>query len=230
MIIERKSRIHIPDLSEADGRLFQTPEQDLTAALIRLSKTIQIYNMAMKAVISHLKHLDEDIHEHSKYDLIHHMECRIKTPLSIYRKLQKYELPLTLDAAQAYIYDIAGIRVVCNFVHDIYGIEKRLLALPDVKPLRRRDFIKKPKKNGYRSLHLVISVPVDLGESTKAIPVEVQFRTVAMDYWASLEHMLRYKGSDLKVEAYSEMLLNCADRLAETEATMQFIREQIEID
>ena len=227
MILQRKSRISIPDLSEQDGQLFQSPLKNIDETLLQLAMTIQTYNSAMKKVIAKLDLMDDELHFSSKYDLIHHMSSRIKAPHSIYRKLKKYDKPLSLESAREHIYDIAGIRVVCNFVADIYTVEQKLLADPEVTLLRRRDFISQPKANGYRSLHLVIQVPIHISGEPELIPVEIQLRTIAMDYWATLEHMLRYKGSQGNGEKYGSMLLECANDLAETEKTMQFIRDQI---
>lgn len=228
MILHRKTRIIIPDVTEADGLLFDNGRKDRSETLMRLAVTIQTYKSAMKSVINKLDLMDDELHYTSKYDLIHHMESRIKQPQSIYRKLKKYGLPLSLSSAQENIYDIAGIRVVCNFVADIYTIERKLLEDKDVMLLRRRDFIQEPKANGYRSLHLVIEVPITLSGEVKLIPVEIQLRTIAMDYWATLEHMLRYKGTNGDVEKYADMLIECADSLAQTEEVMQFVRDQIE--
>ncbi|HHT21042.1 MAG TPA: GTP pyrophosphokinase family protein [Tissierellia bacterium] len=228
MILHRKTRIMIPDVSEADGLLFDNDRSDRSETLMRLAVTIQTYKSAMKTVIGKLDLMDDELHYTSKYDLIHHMESRIKQPQSIYRKLKKYDLPLSLESARQNIFDIAGIRVVCNFVADIYTIEQKLLEDKDVKLLRRRDFIRQPKPNGYRSLHLVIEVPISLSGQQQLIPVEIQLRTIAMDYWATLEHMLRYKGTNGHVEEYTDMLIECADSLAETEKVMQFVRDQIE--
>jgi len=159
---------------------------------------------------------------------IHHLECRLKGVKSIFEKLQKRGLNLDLDSMQSHVHDIAGIRVICNFVDDIYLIEKFLLQQYDIKLVEREDYIECPKENGYRSLHLIVEIPVFLSNEIKNIPVEIQFRTIAMDYWASLEHMLRYKNNQDDINRHSATLLECANTLAETEKTMQNIRMSIE--
>ncbi|MEA5021600.1 GTP pyrophosphokinase YwaC [bioreactor metagenome] len=137
-------------------------------------------------------------------------------------------MPLTVEAARERVLDIAGIRVICNFLDDVYAVEKMLLQQADVTLVKRKDYIEQAKANGYRSLHLVVKVPIFLSGSTEEIPVEIQLRTVAMDYWASLEHMLRYKNKDSNTQQYAAMLLDCATTLADTEKKMLFIREHIE--
>lgn len=118
--------------------------------------------------------------------------------------------------------------MICNFLDDVYAVEKMLLQQADVTLVKRKDYIEQAKANGYRSLHLVVKVPIFLSGSTEEIPVEIQLRTVAMDYWASLEHMLRYKNKDSNTQQYAAMLLDCATTLADTEKKMLFIREHIE--
>lgn len=228
MVLERKSQINIPNLQEEDASLFQNAREDARASLIALAQTMQSYNGAMKIVSAKLELLDDEFRFSNRHNPIHHLECRIKSPLSIHEKLKKYGLPPSVQAARENILDIAGIRVVCNFVDDIYAVEKILLQQPDVTLVKRKDYIAHPKENGYRSLHLVVKVPIFLSGSTEVVPVEIQLRTIAMDYWASLEHMLRYKNSDSDTEQYAGLLLDCASSLAETEQKMLFIRERIE--
>jgi putative GTP pyrophosphokinase len=182
----------------------------------------------MKGISTKLEVLDDEFHITHKHNPIHHLECRIKALPSVYDKMQRYGLPLSLEAVRGRIYDIAGIRVICNFVDDIYAMEQMLLGQPDIALVNRKDYIAQPKSNGYRSLHLVVKVPVYLSARTEEVPVEIQLRTIAMDYWASLEHMLRYKNDERDMQEFSAMLLDCANTLADTEKTMQHIRENIE--
>ena len=228
IILERKSQISIPVLKEQHGQFFQGPTIDTRDSLIEFVQLMQIYNGAMKTVSAKLEVLDDEFQVSYKHNPIHHLECRLKRPQSIYEKLQKIGRLLSVGEARQNILDIAGIRVICNFTDDIYTVEKLLLQHPDVTLINRKDYIEKPKENGYRSLHLVVQVPVFLTGRTEEVPVEIQLRTIAMDYWASLEHMLRYKNYDSETQKYAAMLLDCANTLAETERTMQYIRENIE--
>jgi len=233
MILERRLQINIPDLKEQQGQMLQQLLQssegaDPEAFMIGIVELMQLYNAAMKGVCTSLEVLDDEFQINHTHNPIHHIECRIKRLPSIYKKLQQNGLPLSLDSVREHIQDIAGIRVVCNFIDDIYAMEEMLLNQPDITLIKRKDYIKDPKENGYRSLRLVMKVPVYLSYKTEDVPVEIQIRTVAMDYWASLEHMLRYKSNDPDIQKYAVMLLDCANTLADTEKTMQYIRENIE--
>jgi len=230
MILERKQRIEIPDITQQNDGLFQVAGGGSPREAVReFTELMQIYSAAMKSVSTKLEVLDEELQISRKHNPIHHLECRIKGINSIFEKLQRYGVPVSLNSAREHIRDIAGIRVICNFIDDIYLIENILLKQPDITLLMRKDYISGPKGNGYRSLHLVIKAPVFLTHKIEYVPVEIQLRTVAMDYWASLEHMLRYK-NEADTQKYSAMLLNCSNVLAETEKTMQHIREGIETD
>jgi len=232
MILEREARINIPNVREQIDlfkNLFQeTNNENSESSFIMLAELMQMYSAAMKGINTKLDILDSEFQITHKHNPIHHIECRIKGVLSIYQKMQRYGVSLSLESAKEHIQDIAGIRVVCNFVDDIYAIENMLLKQPDVTLITRKDYISKPKENGYRSLHLIVKIPVFLSEKTEEIPVEIQMRTIAMDYWASLEHMLRYKNGNGNVAQYSSMLLDCANTLADTENIMQNIRINIE--
>jgi len=228
MILERKSKVNIPDLQEQYGQIInQLTSTDLSVSLINFAKLMQVYNSAMKEVSTKLEILDDDFHVNHRYNPIHHLECRLKGPKSIYEKLINLGIEPSLEATIEHILDIAGIRVICNYYDDIYIVEKLLLDQSDVKLVCRKDYIKCPKKNGYRSLHVVVKVPVFMAAKIDETPVEIQFRTIAMDYWASLEHELKYKNSK-NMHKYSENLLDCANRLADTEKLMQDIRKNME--
>ena len=122
--------------------------------------------------------------------------------------MHRKQLDISAESAREHILDIAGIRVVCNYLEDIYVIEKMLLQQEDVKLLKRKDYIKNPKENGYRSLHIVVSIPVFLSNKVEKLPVEIQIRTIGMDMWASLEHKIRYK-NNASTDDYSDMLKLC---------------------
>jgi putative GTP pyrophosphokinase len=233
MILERKSRINISDFREQREQLFQnflknseseTPESSLS----KLLELMQLYNAAMKGVSTKLEILDDEFQLTHHHNPIHHLECRIKGFSSLYKKIQRYGIPLSFDSIRERIHDIAGIRVICNFIDDIYAMEDMLLKQSDVTLVKRKDYIAEPKENGYRSLHIVVKVPVFLSTRTEEVPVEIQLRTIAMDYWASLEHMMKYKNNEKDLQKFSTMLLDCANTLADTEKTMQYIRENIE--
>ena len=232
MILERKMQIDIPDLQHQFGEFqnnfningFDDPRK----FIMEFAKLMQIYNSAMKEISTKLEVLDDEFHVRHSHNPIHHLECRIKGIKSIFDKMQRYGIPVTLDSVRENIQDIAGIRVICNYTDDIYVMEKLLLKQSDISLAQRKNYIEQPKENGYRSLHLVVKVPVFLSERTESVPVEIQMRTIAMDYWASLEHSLRYKNDKTDMRQYSAMLLDCANTLADTEKTMQQIHSSIQ--
>lgn len=157
------------------------------------------------------------------------MERRLKSINSILGKLRRKDLPLTVESVKDNLFDVAGIRVICNYRDDVYSVSNYLSAQNDIQVLRVKDYIKNPKQNGYRSLHVIYAVPVFLSSGPHYTPVEVQFRTIAMDYWASLEHALRYKTDlpDAKLSEHSQTLLDCARSLQNVEAQMQNIHRDI---
>ena len=154
---------------------------------------MQVYEGAMYEISTKLEILDSEFQVRFSHNPIHHMERRLKSLNSILGKLQRRNLPLTVDAIKDNLFDVAGVRVICNYRDDVYSVANYLSAQSDIQVLRVKDYIKNPKQNGYRSLHVIYAVPVFLSSGPHYTPVEVQLRTIAMDYWASLEHALRYK-------------------------------------
>lgn len=184
------------------------------------------YQAAIKEVSTKLDILDNEFRLKHDYNPIHHMQSRIKTVGSIIEKIRRKGWPSEIESIYK-ITDFAGVRVICNYIEDIYTVESSLLRQDDIKLIRRRDYIKNPKESGYRSLHLVVEVPIFLSDRTYYMPVEIQIRTIAMDTWASLEHELKYKrkadGKEPMPEYVSEELKRCASSMAELDATMQRI-------
>ncbi|KAF5068764.1 GTP pyrophosphokinase [Anaerotignum sp.] len=156
------------------------------------------------------------------------IKSRIKSPMSIVEKMKRKGYPLTVESMERDLFDIAGIRVICSFVDDIYAIAALLVQQDDITLLEAKDYIKSPKENGYRSLHLILEVPVFLAEKKKPMKVEVQFRTIAMDFWASLEHKLKYKKDISDSKEIFEELQECADIISNMDLRMQEIRNRIE--
>ena len=157
------------------------------------------------------------------------IKTRIKSLESILRKMTKLGLPMTLEAVQENIFDIAGVRVICSFIDDIYTIEKYVLDQEDVKLVTRKDYIENPKESGYRSLHLIIQTPIYTENGKKDMYVEVQLRTIAMDFWASLEHKLRYK-KNIKpalLKELAEELESCAEESTKLDRRMLVVRKKI---
>lgn len=183
----------------------------------------QLCRAAIREVTTKLEVLDDEfsvLHEHNP---IHHIESRLKSPRSALEKLQKKGKPLTREMLDEYINDMAGVRVICNYIEDAQLIAGLLIHQSDISLLRSRDYIARPKENGYRSLHLLIGVPVFLSTGVRTVKVEVQIRTISMDFWASLEHHLRYKTEADVPESLRKRLQVCAEQISLIDAEMQDI-------
>ncbi|MDX8418107.1 MAG: GTP pyrophosphokinase family protein [Absicoccus sp.] len=166
-----------------------------------------------------------------KYDgnPIESIHTRLKSWDSIIGKLNRKHLPFSLESISKNIFDVAGVRVVCSFVDDIYTLADCLLSQDDIHLIEKKDYIKHPKENGYRSLHLIVEVPIFTENGPKKMPVEIQLRTIAMDFWASLEHKLRYKKNlnDEQLKRLSNEMMYCADRSAELDDRMNRVHDEL---
>lgn len=200
--------------------------KDLILDLYNLEIT---YASAVKEILTKLEILnDEFIAAHSR-NPIHTMKSRVKKPKSITEKLIRKGFQLNVKEAREKIDDIAGIRIICPYIKDIYVVKHLLEAQDDLEILRIVDYIKNPKPNGYRSLHLIVLVPVFFSDHKEKVKVEIQIRTIAMDFWASLEHQLRYKAINQSniPEEISDELKACADIIAQTDIRMQDIHNKV---
>ena len=155
------------------------------------------------------------------------IKSRLKTPTSIYAKMAYKGYPVTVESIREHLTDVAGLRVICSFPDDIYRLADLLVKQDDFILLRKKDYISNPKDNGYRSLHLILSVPIFLSNEKKYMKAEVQFRTIAMDFWASLEHKLKYKKDVENTEEIERKLRACADSIEALDYQMQDIRDKI---
>lgn len=162
-----------------------------------------------------------------QHDPVEHCKSRIKSPESMIAKLKKKNLPVTAEAALHQVYDAVGLRIVCQFVDDVYQMVDILKRQEDMTIIKEKDYIANPKPNGYRSYHLIISLPIHLPDCTVEMYAEIQLRTIAMDSWAALEHELHYKHSIENAQLLSEELKRCSDEMASTDLTMQTIRNMI---
>lgn len=226
MILERQNIVNIDRLQQQLQQVGGVPN---VAELTGFIDYYQLCHQAVNEVSAKLENLDEDYSVHFAHNPIHHIETRMKDPGSLAKKLEKKQLGFTTASVRDNIFDIGGIRVVTNYVEDIYTVAKNLTAQTDVKLIRAKDYVKHPKESGYRSLHLVISVPVFQSAGERLAPVEIQIRTIGMDLWASLEHKLRYKTatSKQKLDSISNELTQYAEDLSNIEVKMQSIFDQI---
>ena len=186
-----------------------------------------LYNSALKEVQTKLEILnDEFVHVH-KYNPIEYIKSRIKTPESIVKKLKRHGLETSVDNMINHIKDIAGIRIVCSFTSDIYRIAEMIGKQNDLTVISVKDYIKNPKDSGYKSFHMLVSVPIFLSDSVVDTKVEIQIRTIAMDFWASLEHKIYYKFEGHAPAYISEDLRDCANAVSELDAKMLSLNEAI---
>ncbi|MDY2628706.1 MAG: GTP pyrophosphokinase family protein [Lachnospiraceae bacterium] len=186
------------------------------------------YRCAIMEVETKLNVLNQEFSLHYDRNPFESIETRLKSPSSIVNKLRKRGLEVSVDSIWENLHDVAGVRVVCSFQEDIYKLARMLCSQDDVSLLRIKDYIKNPKPNGYRSLHLILAIPIFLSEKKKYVKVEVQFRTIAMDFWASLEHKMKYKKNIKNPEQIVERLTRCANTIQEIDLEMQSIRNLIE--
>ena len=191
------------------------------------ARMMMIYNGAIREVKTKLQVLNDELSITRNRNPIEFIETRIKTPDSIANKLNKKELPMTVESVRENLNDVAGVRVICAFLDDIYKVADMLEKQDDVDIIKTKDYIRKPKKNGYRSLHLILDVPVFFSEGKQKVRVEVQIRTIAMDFWASLEHSVKYKKNVRDAEDIVYELRACADVINRTDIHMQSIRDKI---
>jgi len=179
-----------------------------------------LYNAAIKQISTKLEILNEEFNVKNARNPIHHVEARMKSPQSIIKKLNLKNMDISITSAKQ-LNDIAGIRVVCGYLDDVYNIAEMLLMQTDIKLVKYQDYIKEPNFNGYRSLHLDIEVPVFLSDHIENVIVEVQIRTVAQDFWASLEHDIRYKSDKYIPQDICDDMLQSANEIAEIDLKMQ---------
>ncbi len=191
-------------------------------------KTIMfLYNAALKEVATKLEILNDEFHHVHQYNPIEHIKTRIKTPESIVKKLKKNGYETSIENMVKYINDIAGVRLICSFTSDIYRLAEMLGNQNDLKVLSIKDYIKNPKDSGYKSYHMLVAVPVFLSDSVVETKVEIQIRTIAMDFWASLEHKIYYKFEGNAPDNISQDLKECADMVAALDDRMLQLNDVI---
>lgn len=186
------------------------------------------YRCAMEEIATKLKNLNDEfalLYDRNPFETI---KTRIKRPVSILEKMKRRGFPVTIENMRRELSDIAGVRVICSFQEDIYTLADLLLEQDDIRLVQKKDYIEHPKPNGYRSLHLIVEVPVFLSSGKIMRRVEIQFRTIAMDFWASLDHKLRYKKNLKHGESIAAELKDCADAISRIDGKMQDILIRIE--
>lgn len=191
--------------------------------------TLMMHNQcALREVETKLRVLNDEFSQQHHRNPFETIKTRIKSPMSILEKLRRKGVDISIHNMEQYLNDIAGIRVICSFPEDIYTVAKLLSEQDDIRVLEVRDYIQNPKSNGYRSLHQIIEIPIFLSTGKKYMRVEVQYRTIAMDFWASLDHKMKYKQHIENADYITAELRKCADIINETDFRMQAIRHMID--
>ncbi|MCX4305611.1 MAG: GTP pyrophosphokinase family protein [Acetatifactor sp.] len=185
------------------------------------------YSAALRQIETRMEILNDEFQHVHQYNPIEHIKARIKTPESIVKKLKRNGYESTIDNMVKYINDIAGIRIICSFTSDIYRIADMICKQKDIKVVARKDYITFPKASGYKSYHMIVTIPVYLSDRTVDTKVEIQIRTVAMDFWASLEHKIHYKFEGDAPEHIRNELVECAKLVADLDARMLSLNDEI---
>ncbi|MBQ2956195.1 MAG: GTP pyrophosphokinase family protein [Clostridia bacterium] len=193
-------------------------------------KIIAYYRCALMEIETKFNVLNQEYSLQHDRNPINSIKSRIKSIPSIREKLKRKDIPATLEAIEENINDVAGIRIICAFPEDVYTLSEALLKQDDITLIAKKDYIKNPKPNGYRSLHLIVAVPIFLASEKRVMKVEIQLRTIAMDCWASLEHQLRYKKDFEFTDDMADELLECAKISAELDARMNALRDRLDLD
>ncbi len=212
---------------ERQSRIIQIQAEKLREAK-SFNKLMMEYQAAIMEVETRLKVLNTEFSQEYNRNPFESIKSRLKSPASIYEKLERKGYPITVESIREHLTDVAGLRVICSFPDDIYRLAKLFTRQDDIILVREKDYIRNPKPNGYRSLHHIVSVPIFLSKQKKYMKVEVQFRTIAMDFWASVEHKLKYKKNVDHAEEIVGQLKACADSIEMLDHQMQKIRDRID--
>lgn len=191
-------------------------------------EVVLIYNSALKEVGTKLEILNDEFQHVHQYNPIEHIKSRIKTPQSIVKKLKKNHYESTIANMVEHVNDIAGIRVICSFISDIYRIAEMLIKQNDIRVISVKDYIQNPKPSGYKSYHLLITIPIFLSDRIVDTKVEIQIRTVAMDFWASLEHKIHYKFEGNVPEHIKKELIECANMVSNLDTKMLSLNKEVQ--
>lgn len=214
-------------------RIIEEKTQDeLEAMVMEAEKLMTYYRCAILEVETKFKVLDEQFSMRHERNPIESIKTRLKSFESIRGKLRRMGLPFTMEAVEQNLNDVAGVRVICGFLEDIYVLADCIAQQDDIMLIKVKDYIKQPKPNGYRSLHLILEIPIYLSDEKRSMKVEVQLRTIAMESWANLEHRMRYKKnlSEETLEQTADILMQCAALSAQLDEKMQEVRDIVEAE
>ncbi len=218
----------VPAVTKASFNRIISHTKYAMGTLMEYKELMLMYNCALKEIRTKFEVLNAEFKIRYQRNPITGIQTRLKRTSSIAEKLVRLGLPFRMDSIEENINDVAGVRIICSYVDDIYTLAEALLKQDDITLLSRKDYIQNPKPNGYRSLHLIVEVPVFFADCKKNVKVEVQIRTIAMDFWASLEHQLKYKQALPQQDEIIARLKSCADIINATDCEMRNIRKEIE--
>lgn len=202
--------------------------EDIKEQTAEYQKLMTYYQCAIMEIETKFNVLNAEFSLAHDRNPINGIKTRLKSPGSIQEKLDRLELDVTVENIEEHLNDIAGVRVICSFQEDVYVLAQALLSQDDVTLIRKKDYIADPKENGYRSLHLIVGIPIFLAHEKRMMKVEIQLRTIAMDFWASLEHQLRYKKDVDFTEEMQGELLECALLSADLDSRMDSLRQRVQ--
>ncbi len=196
--------------------------------IVNFRELMLMYHSAIREITTKLEILNDELSLDNRENPIQMITSRVKKPASILKKLSRQGNDLNIESIMYSLNDVAGIRVICSFIDDVYKISEMLIRQDDIRLIEIKDYIKNPKPNGYRSYHLIVEVPVFFSDTKQWVRVEIQIRTVAMNFWASLEHQVKYKNNVEGSEEIEAELKECAETIANTDLKMMEIRNKIE--
>ncbi|MCI9437085.1 MAG: GTP pyrophosphokinase family protein [Lachnospiraceae bacterium] len=214
-------------MEEIENRCMDDLREGFPTNFSQIKEMTMLYSCAMREICTKLENLSQEFELNKSRNPIQHITHRLKKTDSIRNKMIQKNLPLEYETMRDEITDIGGIRVICSYINDIYDIVKMLKQQDDLLIVREKDYIANPKPNGYRSYHLIVAIPIFLSSEKQIIPVEIQMRTIAMDFWASLEHQLRYKTAAKVSDSTRTRLTNIAESIFHADLEMQQIYEEI---
>ena len=225
---ERDERNQLMPLGEAKALAATEFARQLLETAVEYKELRMMYACAIKEVQTKFEVLETEFKVRYQRNPISSIQTRLKSSSSIIEKMIRKGIPFSIENLEEQIHDLAGIRVICSYVDDIYALAQALTGQDDITLIEEKDYIKYPKPNGYRSLHLIVSVPVFFSQQKRQIKVEVQIRTIAMDFWASLEHQMKYKREIPDQQHIVAQLKSCAEDIARVDMEMMDIRRRLE--
>lgn len=220
--------VELMSMGDSMAAAMLTQTKKIISSVVEYKELMMMYTCAMKEIRTKFEVLNAEFNVRYQRNPINFINARLKQIASITEKMERQRIVFSLQNIEDYINDVAGVRVICSYADDIYVIADALKQQDDIKLIDEKDYISNPKPNGYRSLHLIVSVPVFFSDKKKDVKVEVQIRTIAMDFWASLEHQLKYKHQAVNEEQIIFELKNCADVITNTDYRMLEIRKKID--